>query len=147
MYKYSFEFEELLNIKSQKEDNIKNNLSKETKILNEEKNHLDYLLSLKEKELNNFNHKGKTIKISDIEVFYTYIDNLDMKIISQKNKVQIISNRVENIRQHLIEISKEKQILEKIKEENFEEYKKEVLKDEERINDEIVNFKYFSNSL
>ncbi len=147
MYKYSFEFQELLNIKSQKEDNIKNNLSKETKILNEEKNHLDYLLSLKEKELNNFNHKGKTIKISDLEVFYTYIDNLDKKIISKKNKIQIISNRVKNIRKHLIEISKEKQILEKIKEENFEEYKKEVLKDEERINDEIVNFKYFSNSL
>jgi flagellar export protein FliJ len=147
MYKYSFEFEELLNIKSQKEDNVKNNLSKETKILDEEKNHLDYLLSLKEKELTNFNHKGKTIKISDIEIFYTYIDNLDKKIISQKNKVQIISNRVENIRQHLIEISKEKQILEKIKEESFEEYKKEVLKDEDRTNDEIVNFKYFSNSL
>lgn len=147
MYKYSFEFEELLNIKSQKEDNIKNNLSKETKILKEEKNHLDHLLSLKEKEFSNFNHKGKTIKISDIEVFYNYIDNLNERIISQKNKVQIISNRVESIRKHLIEISKEKQMLEKIKEENFEEYKKEVLKDEERINDEIVNFKYFSNSL
>jgi flagellar export protein FliJ len=54
---------------------------------------------------------------------------------------------VESIRNHLIEISKEKQILEKIKEENFEEYKKEVLKDEQRINDEISNFKYFSNNL
>jgi flagellar FliJ protein len=146
MYKYSFEFKELLKVKSQKEDNIKNNLSKENKLLNEEIDYLESLISLKEKELDNFNHKGKTIKISDLEVFYSYIDNLDEKIVSQKNKVQVISKRVESIRKHLIEVSKEKQILEKIKEENFEEYKKEVLKDEQRINDEIANFKYFSNN-
>ncbi|MFO7887198.1 MAG: flagellar export protein FliJ [Eubacteriales bacterium] len=147
MNKYKFEFEELLNIKSQKEDNIKNNLSKENKILQEKKDTLNRIIELKKEEQNKFNNKGKTIKISDIEIFYDYIDKLEEKITLQKNNIKIQEKKVDNIRKHLVEISKEKQILEKIKEEDLEYHKKEILYEEQKTNDEIVNYRYFVDNI
>jgi len=147
MNKYTFEFEDLLNIKIQKEDNIKNQLSKENKVLEKKKNELNRLLDLKEEELNNFNNKGKSLKVSDIEVFYTYIDNLEEKIKLKKSNINMLETKIEKIREKLIEISKEKQIFEKIREEEYEEYKKELQKDELKTNDEIVNYKYFANNI
>jgi len=147
MNKYKFEFEELLNIKSQKEDNIKNNLSKENKILQEKNDNLKRIIELKNEEQNKFNNKGKTIKISDIEIFYDYIDKLEEKITFQKNSIKVQEKKVDNIRQHLVEISKEKQILEKIKEEDLEYHKKELLYEEQKTNDEIVNYRYFVDNV
>ncbi len=147
MNKYKFEFEELLNIKSQKEDNIKNNLSKENKILQEKNDNLKRIIELKNEEQNKFNNKGKTIKISDIEIFYDYIDKLEEKITFQKNSIKVQEKKVDNIRQHLLEISKEKQILEKIKEEDLEYHKKELLYEEQKTNDEIVNYRYFVDNI
>jgi len=147
MNKYKFEFEELLNIKSQKEDNIKNNLSKENKILQEKKDTLNRIIELKKEEQDKFNNKGKTIKISDIEIFYDYIDKLEEKITFQKNNIKIQEKKVDNIRKHLLEISKEKQILEKIKEEDLEYHKKEILYEEQKTNDEIVNYRYFVDNI
>src|SRR6056297_1476237 len=147
MNKYKFEFEELLNIKSQKEDNIKNNLSKENKILQEKKDTLNRIIELKKEEQDKFNNKGKTIKISDIEIFYDYIDKLEEKITFQKNNNKIQEKKVDNIRKHLLEISKEKQILEKIKEEDLEYHKKEILYEEQKTNDEIVNYRYFVDNI
>jgi len=147
MNKYKFEFEELLNIKSQKEDNIKNNLSKENKILQEKNDNLKRIIELKNEEQNKFNNKGKTIKISDIEIFYDYIDKLEEKITFQKNSIKVQEKKVDNIRQHLVEISKEKQILEKIKEEDLEYHKKELLYEEQKTNDEIVNYRYFVDNI
>ena len=68
---------------------------------------------------------------------------MEENILSQKKAIKTQENKVENIRKHLIEISKEKQILEKIREEDFEYYKKELLYEERKINDEIVNYRYF----
>jgi len=147
MNKYKFEFEELLNIKSQKEDNIKNTLSKENKILQEKNNNLKRIIELKNEEQNKFNNKGKTIKISDIEIFYDYINKLEEKITFQKNSIKVQEKKVDNIRQHLVEISKEKQILEKIKEEDLEYHKKELLYEEQKTNDEIVNYRYFVDNV
>jgi len=147
MNKYKFEFEELLNIKSQKEDNIKNNLSKENKILQKKKDTLNRIIELKKEEQDKFNNKGKTIKISDIEIFYDYIDKLEEKITFQKNNIKIQEKKVDNIRKHLLEISKEKQILEKIKEEDLEYHKKEILYEEQKTNDEIVNYRYFVDNI
>lgn len=143
MNKYKFEFEELLNVKCQKENSIRNSLSKEEKILNVMKDNLIKIIELKKDEQNKFDNKGKTIKIFDIEVFYNYIDQMEENILSQKKAIKTQESKVENIRKHLIEISKEKQILEKIREEDFEYYKKELLYEERKINDEIVNYRYF----
>jgi len=43
-------------------------------------------------------------------------------------------------------ISIEKQIFEKIKENEYVEYKKELVQEELKTNDEIVNYKYFANN-
>ena len=143
MNKYKFEFEELLKVKSQKENSIRNSLSKEDKILNEMTDNLIRTIAIKKEEQNKFENKGKMIKIFDIEVFYSYIDQIEENILSQKKAIITQEIKVENIRKHLIEISKEKQILEKIREEDFEYYKKELLYEERKFNDEIVNYRYF----
>ena len=49
MNKYKFEFEELLNVKGQKENSIRNSLSKEDKVLNEMKDNLIRIIELKKK--------------------------------------------------------------------------------------------------
>ncbi len=146
MNKYTFEFEDLLKIKVQKEDNIKNQLSKENKLLKNKKIELSKLMDLKNQELKNFSNKGNFLKISDIEIFYDYIYSLEEKIKSKKSNIKLLEIKIEKIREKLVEISKEKQIFEKIKENEYVEYKKELVQEELKTNDEIVNYKYFANN-
>ncbi len=143
MKKYNFKLQTLLNIKEQMENSIKNELGAEITHLNKEKKLLDSYIVKKDLYVKDSVDKNTgIINISQVILYNNYIKGLCQEIKDQKNCVQETQCNVEKIRERLIVTSKEKQILQKLDEKQFEDFKYNSIIEEQKINDEILSFKH-----
>lgn len=146
MAKFNFKLQALLNVKTQQEDNIKNELGKAIQKLEKEKAELRRLESEIEANISEFNKKSRKTTVEKLISFNGYISFLNDKIKLQKENVNYASQNVDKVREELIKIDKEREILDRLKENRYEIFQKELLKEEQRLNDEIVSFKHKQNS-
>ena len=141
MSKFVFKLQPLLKVKTQMEDNLKNELGKAIKKLEDEKAKLRRLEFEKNRYILEFNEKSKKTTVNNLIKFNNYIFFLSDNICLQKENINLASSNVDKIREELIKIVKEREILEKLREKKHEEFNKEQLRDEQRLIDEIVSFK------
>lgn len=146
MAKFNFRLQSVLKVKSQQEDNLKNELGKAIRKLEDEKRKLakleDELSSLSAK----FNEKAKKATVKKLIEYKEYLSLLTPRIKSQKENVNCAALNVDRIREELLQAVKERQILEKLKEKKKEEFLLEEKKLEQKINDEIVSFSHKDGS-
>lgn len=143
MKKYKFKLQTLLNIKEQMESNIKNELGAEITHLNREKKLLNSYINKKELYVENSVKKNTgIINISQVILYNNYIKGLCQKIKEQKNCVNKTQYNIDKIRERLIVTSKEKQMLQKLDEKEFENFKYNNIIEEQKINDEVLSFKH-----
>ena len=143
MTKFKFKLESLLNVRKKLEDNLKNELGKAIQVLEHEKD----LLCVLEKEMDEcrrdlgmaFNGK---ITVEEIKKYNLYIDVISTKIKAQKDRVNKARNYVDKIREELLKVVKDRQILEKYKEKKYSDYIGELAKEEQKTNDEITSYKF-----
>ena len=74
--------------------------------------------------------------------FKNYISLLTTKIMQQKENINLAAYNVDKVREELIKIVKEREILDKLKEKKYEAYLQEQLKAEQRLNDEIISYRH-----
>ena len=141
MTKFKFKLQTLLKVKTQMEDNLKNDLGKAIHKLQEEKAKLRRLEFEKNRYIMEFNEKSRKTTVSNLIKFNNYISFLAAKILDQKENINLASRNVDKIREELIKTVKEREILDKLKEKKYDVFQKDQLKDEQRLNDEIVSFK------
>lgn len=142
MPKFSFKLQSILKIKKQMEDSIKNDLGKALKKLEDEKLALNNLLEKEEACINTLCEKsGKLISIKDLKDYNDYISYLGDVITIQKENVNLAEYNVDKVRDELLVVVKERKMLEKLKGKKLDEYKVQLLIDEQKMNDEIVSFK------
>ncbi|MEN8906890.1 MAG: flagellar export protein FliJ, partial [Clostridiales bacterium] len=135
--------ETLLNLKNQFEKNIKNELGKEIQKLEKEKKIMDNYLKEKDNYLNVYNNKlNSMVEVRYIREMSEYLIQLKKRIEFQKKTINKFEKSVDIIRVKLIKIVREKKMLEKLKEKEFEKYNKEELKVEQKLNDEIASYKH-----
>lgn len=142
MAKFKFRLEQLLNIKIQKEDLIKIKLATELKRLDIENEKLNLLVEENQKQISNY----KTLlscgtPISKIKEYNSYIFKLERKIEAQKLNINVIVKNVDKIRSELIKMSQERKMLEKLKINKLVAFEKEMLKEEQKMVDEIVSYR------
>lgn len=143
MAKFSFKLQSLLNVKIQQEDNLKNEMGKAVQKLEREKERLLQLEEEKEGYISEL--KGnvtKKITVDKIRKYTVYISFISDKIKAQKDNVNFAQKYVDKIREELVKMLKERQILEKFKEKKYEHFLQEQIKEEQKINDEITSYKY-----
>ena len=75
-----------------------------------------------------------------IKVNRAAIENIKGAIRSQTLAVQIAQRNLESARRHLQEVMIDRKTHEKLKEKAFDEFKKELEKDESKVVDELVSF-------
>lgn len=138
----------MLNIKRQLEKSKKNDLSIALKRIEDEKNILISMETEREDHIDNvkkFMLKGTSVQyLKDYNVFLNYFDE---KIDFQKKIVNDVNLVADNIREELVQLSKEKKMLETLREKKFEEYKAELQKKEELEVSEIVNYRYIDSKV
>ena len=143
MKKFKFNLESVLTVKEKNLEDERLALAKAMNYLNKQKEILDELNSeLKKSEVALDNYLAQNeVNVIVFETYSNYIKNLNHKIVSQ----------IENIRKATIELNKQQiktkeayigvKTLEKLKEKQKESYNKEVMMEEFKLLDDIVNSK------
>jgi len=137
---FKFSLKKVLKYKCDKEDIKSNDLKKVKNLLKIEKDNLQKLLCKKDE------HLGETQKLKNednisldkLKASAAYLDQLNDQISSQDKKVEESNHKVEEVRKDLLEISKSRKILEKLREKKYQDYKDMSKKEERRIESEIA---------
>ena len=143
MAKFIFNMQGLLNIKEKLEEQTKTEYGKALAKLEQEKSILLNLKNKKQENILSFRESiNKGVKPNYIDNINKYISLIDKKIEGQMQNINKAKEIVEEKRLALLEAMKERKVLETLKEKEKENYFKEELKNEQKIIDEIVSYKY-----
>jgi flagellar protein FliJ len=144
MKRFEFKFETVLSLKKQIEQNVKNKLSNEIQILNEANSCLQNTIRNRQRLISEFeSSRQEQTTIYQILSYYDYLNVLDQRIEFQKKEIAEIKKRIAKIRLELLNAVKEKQILVKLEENEFDKYKNELKLEEQKTNDEINSYKFY----
>ena len=144
MKRFEFKFETVLSLKKQIEQNIKNKLSNEIQILNEANSYLQNIIKKRQNLIAEFeSSRQEQTNIYQILSYYDYLNVLDQRIELKKQEIAEINKRIAEIRLELLNAVKEKQILVKLEENEFDKYRNELKIEEQKTNDEINSYKFY----
>lgn len=133
----------ILDIKLKMEDQARTAFAQAMANLNNEEEKLDELVFRKQ----DYENKGRMLRSKKLDVFELKeneraIENLKGQIEDQKERVKEAEELVEQARKKLNEAIQERKIHEKLKENAFEEFKKEVNAAESKEIDELVSYRF-----
>ncbi len=146
MHKFAFRLESVLKLKTQMEDNAKNNLAHATKELENQKGYLEELKNENDASINSLTEEvDEGIPVYRVRLYNNYLSLMKEKIVNQKENVNIAEHNVDTNREVLIKAMQERKVLEKLKDKKFDEYVKEQNKAEQLGIDELNSFKFKDN--
>lgn len=87
-------------------------------------------------------HNSKTVDVQSLREFNTYNAYMEQAIELKNKEVQEAQKKVEEKREALLEAVKERKILDNLKEIQNEVFMEEEKREEQRILDDIVTYKY-----
>ncbi|AEF17361.1 flagellar export protein FliJ [Thermoanaerobacterium xylanolyticum LX-11] len=148
MKKFRYTLETVLNIKEQKQKIEKEKMAILISKYEVQKNKLIEILNKIEK-MTKENEENKVLGISamNLRQFNLYIESLYEKYNQQKATLKEIEEEIEKERQNLMEVSKEKEALESLKEKKYEEYKYQTLIEQNLMIDEQISYKTARSTL
>lgn len=139
MKKFSFKLETHLKVKKIIEEIRKQKLAEAILLKLKEEDRLNNLLQTDSKIKGELESSlSDSVKVMDLTLFNTYIDDLNSSIKSQKIVVDNAVAAYNHSRVSFIEIKKERQVFEKIKEKRFGAYLIEVNSEEQKNSDETA---------
>jgi flagellar FliJ protein len=129
MKRFRFQFEKLLRIRDFAEDEAKAALGRQIGALNEIEYRIAETERLREEAAEKRFTKGNSIV--DIDTYNFYIMRLDHEKAALLRDAEEQQKKVDEARAQYIEASREKKIIDKLKEKRLKEYKREIQKAEE----------------
>lgn len=145
MARFIFKLQSVLNFKKQVENNLKNQLGNALRKLEEEKEVLNNFEKEKKKYISEIGSKASTgVKIGLLRSYNSYISFIRQEILNQCERIKSVQEIVDKYREELIQAMKSRKILETLKEKQYEEYLREERKKEQKIIEEVINFKMSS---
>ncbi|WP_291964884.1 flagellar export protein FliJ [Caloramator sp.] len=140
---YKFKLEKLLELKLKREDSLKLEVSE---YLNKIKIKKDQIENIKEKINFSKNNKINSAFSYDLKNYISYINYLESKLIEEQKNLIILENELEKIKEQLINATKERKVLENLKEKSYNEFLSELNKIENKIIDEMAIINYFKKN-
>jgi len=143
MRKFKFRLESVLEFRKRKEDQRKKELGLLKQFLQKEQ---AFLKELEEKMIQS---QGKmqaeqagTLNMELIMNYYYYLTNMKEKILNQIALIEELIMRIEQKREDLITASKERKIMEKLKDNQYKEFRELLEKWEAKAIDEMATNQY-----
>lgn len=143
MRKFKFRLESVLEFRKRKEDQRKKELGLLKQFLQKEQ------LFLKELEVKMIESQNKmqaqqhgTLNMESIMNYYYYLTNVKEKILNQIALIEELIARIEQKREDLITASKERKIMEKLKDNQYKEFRDMLEKWEAKAIDEMATNLY-----
>lgn len=134
-----FKLQPVLDYKEHVEDGFRVALAEAERMLRREEERLSVLQEQHSESMQQLSdrHRSERLDVLKISRHLLYIQVLEERIKSQKEKVHLLQAEVDRQRDQLIEAAKEKKQLEKLKETNDAQIRSELRLAENRTNDEI----------
>ena len=136
MKKFKFSLEKVLKIREFEEKEAQIELGKALAVVNDLNAQLKYIA---EERIKSNESRANSSDLSFLMAVENYINGLDYKkeqLLEQLAQAQLV---VEEKQKIMIEAMQKRKALDKLKENQFKDYKKELLQEEEKILDEIKN--------
>lgn len=140
---YKFKLEKLLELKIKNEDSLKIKFSECLNKIIIKKNQID---NIKEKIYYSKNNKYNTNFSYDLKNYISYINYLENKLLEEQKNLNVLEIELDKIKEQLINASKERKVLENLKEKSYNEYLHEINKIESKNNDEMAIINYFKKN-
>lgn len=146
MAKFNFRLQTLLNVKKQLEEIVKNELGAAIRELEKQKAVLNEIRLAIASQENEYRKEGvRKIRLSKLKQRLEYIKSMYEKENIQQQRVNEAIRNVDKIRARLIEIMKERKLLEKLREKELLEFKKEQDRIERVRIDELAGYAKYAN--
>lgn len=144
--KFVFKMQQLLNIKKQLEDTIKNQLGAAIRKLEKEKEYLKKLESEKMHHINCIRQSMQEgISVHKLLEFNVFLDSFEHKINNQKKVINDAKVVADKIRERLVQVVKEKKMLEILREKKLQDHRISEQRKEQLALGEIANYKYIEH--
>ncbi|WDC83936.1 flagellar export protein FliJ [Caloramator sp. mosi_1] len=140
---YKFRLEKLLDLKIKAEDSLKVQMSE---CLNKIKAKKEQIQIIKDKITFSKNNTFNSCYSYDLKNYISYINLLESKLIEEQNKLNILEQELENIKEQLMNATKERKVLENLKEKSYDEFLFEIRKSENKVIDEMAIINYFKKN-
>lgn len=137
---YSFKLQKVLNYKEKIEDIKKGEYEDVNRRLNNEEEKLLNFNIHKEDLLYRKHETIKSTSVANLKLYNHYLQEISSNIEKQEKVISIIKDELEKTKEELLIAMREKKVFEKLKENDYSEFLKEVKKDEEKLIDGIVTF-------
>ena len=143
MAKFIYQLQSVLDIKQKLEEQEKIAFSLAAAKLNEEQEALQRLLIQKA----GYDRQARklvecAINLLEIGACRKAVETMKVRIRNQMLEVHKAERQLENVRKRLNEVMMERKTYEKLKEKKFEEFKQELLYEENKEVDELVSYAY-----
>lgn len=143
MARFRYSLQSILDIKLKMETQAKQEFSAAKNALDEEEEKLEALHRRKE----GYEEEAKklltgTLKVREIEENKEAILRMDEYIARQREQIRLAAARMEQAREKLAEVMKERKTHETLREKAFEEFLKEENKQESKAVDELTSYTY-----
>ncbi|ORX24244.1 flagellar export protein FliJ [Thermoanaerobacterium sp. PSU-2] len=148
MKKFRYTLETVLNIKEQRQKMEKEKMAILISKYEVQKNKLIEIINIIEKTTKE-SEENKALGTSamNLRQFNLYIETLYEKYNQQKAILKEIEEEIEKERHNLMEVSKEKEALESLKEKKYEEYKYQTVIEQNLMIDEQISYKTARSTL
>ena len=143
MAKFRFRFASNLRLKERIEEQRKQEYGRAIAALEREKQRKLRMLKEREDAIHSFRESiNRKITPFDLQMHNNFLSYMKERLIKQDEAIKKAEEEVEKRRLILVEAMKERKILEKLREKDYETFKQEQLLAEQKIQDEIVSYRY-----
>ncbi len=148
MAKFTFRLQTLLNVKEQIEKNIKNEMGIAIQKLERQKNILEEIRTSISTHADEYRQEGtERTTLFKLKQRLEYIKHMQKEERRQQQRVNEEQRNVDKVRRKLVDVMKEKKMLEKLREKEHIAFKKEQDKSRRVFLDELVSYsKYEGNT-
>ncbi|HQO01057.1 MAG TPA: flagellar export protein FliJ [Spirochaetota bacterium] len=138
MKRYQFKLQKLLDIRETREKEVKNELAALLNIQNAERmKQEEYRRKIAvEREKFTFKLKSGKFTYSESAMFERYVDFANKVIDAAQDRIDSMEGEISRVRLKLVEASREKKVVERLKERQWEEYQYEVNREIAKENDD-----------
>jgi flagellar FliJ protein len=139
MKQFEFRLQKVMETTKTREELKKRELAKALVVLAQNESLLESMLERLEEQIEEYNTRKlkPSMTASDLMNFSHYTEKLLADIQHQKRTIEDLAEKVRQHREKLIEITKDKKILERLKEKRYEEYRKKLRSMEQKFIDEL----------
>jgi flagellar FliJ protein len=148
MKQFQFRLQKVMETTQIKEEIKKRELAKAMQKLRDNEAQLETLLGELEEHISHIEscHKRSTLKVSELSHLSGYMEKLGQEILAQTKKISRLTEEARVYREKLLEITKDKKVLERLKDKKYEEFKKKLRSMEQKFMDEVSTRSYVNGN-